>query len=180
MSRPTRRFCRTAITIFTLPLMLPPVAEALQVCPVEPCRVLDTRSATDVNVDHPLAPGETVVIFVANSGPATLSGQGGEDNCDVPFPQAKGVFLNVVAVNPTGSGTNFMTLYPTESDRPVAASINYEPGTFALANGLFVKLCDAATAPGGCLSGDLSIYNGLGATAEVVIDVNGYVAASCP
>ena len=119
-------------------------------------------------------------IFVANSGPATLSGQGGEVDCDVPFPSAKGVFVNLVAVDPTGSGSNYITLYPTESTQPLAASISYEQGIFALENGVFVKLCDTATASGGCLSGDLNIYNGPSATVEVVIDVTGYVAESCP
>jgi hypothetical protein len=180
MSRQVPRFRRTAIALLTSALALPFAAQALQVCPVEPCRVLDTRLATDSNVDHPLAPDETTTIFVANSGPATLSGQGGEVNCDVPFPQAKGVFVNVVAVQPTGSFNNHMTLYPAESVEPTASTINYEPGTFALANGVFVKTCDAATATGGCLGGDLTITNGPSATTDVVIDVTGYIAATCP
>ena len=180
MSKQTPRFRRTAVALLTTTLATPFAAHALEVCPVEPCRVLDTREATDSNVDHPLAPNETTTIFVANSGPATLNGQGGEVNCNVPFPQAKGVFVNVIAVQPTGSFNNHLTLYPAESGEPTASTINYQPGTFALANGVFVKVCDSASASGSCLGGDLTITNGPSATTDVVIDVTGYVAAVCP
>lgn len=180
MSKPTPRFRRPAIVLLTSTLALPFAAQAFEVCPVEPCRVLDTRLATDSNVDHPLVPNETTTIFVANSGPATLSGQGGEVNCDVPFPQAKGVFVNVVAVQPTGAFNNHLKVYPAESAEPGAATMSYEPGSFALANGVFVKICDAATASGSCLGGDLTITNGPSATTDVVIDVTGFIAGTCP
>lgn len=83
------------------------------------------------------------------------------------------MFINVVAVNPSGSTSNFLTLYPFGTTRPLASSINYTPGTFALANGIFVPICghiDCTT------TADLSIYNGTTASVDVVIDVTGYVA----
>jgi hypothetical protein len=137
----------------TLALMTPvvlaplalPSAQAFQVCPVQPCRILDTRLGSGDafgGAPHRLSPNETMSIDATEG---FIAGQGGASNCGVPFPEATGVFINVVAVQPTGSFNNHLKVYPYNSAEPGASTINYEPGSFALANGVFVALCTLAS-----------------------------------
>lgn len=156
-----------------------PSAQASQVCPVQPCRILDTRLGSGDafgGAPHRLSPNETMSIDATEG---FIGGQGGATNCQVPFPEATGVFINVVAVQPTGSFNNHMKVYPYNSAEPGASTMNYEPGSFALANGVFVALCTLASPSGSGCGDDLSITNGPSASTDVVIDVMGYVAASC-
>ncbi|MEA3277238.1 MAG: S8 family serine peptidase [Pseudomonadota bacterium] len=140
---------------------------------IAPCRVLDTRLGSP-DFDR-LAPNETLSILVAGGG---ITGQGGSEDCGIPEPAARGLYLNVAAVQPPGAqqlpnpSSNFLTLYPSGAVPPLASSINYAPDSFALANGLFVPMCDDLPCPW-----DLEIFNGPSAYVDVVIDVTGYVAA---
>jgi hypothetical protein len=116
---------------------------------------------------------ETVDLTAGQGGSYDVSG--GEVHCGIPYMAAKGIFANVVAVQPTGTMNNHLKVYPYGSPEPDAATLSYQPGTFALANGVFVKICEATY---GCPD-DLTIKNGPSASTHVVIDVTGYVANAC-
>jgi hypothetical protein len=73
---------------------------------------------------------------------------------------ADSVFLNVTVVDPFGSG--FVTVYPCDEARPLAASITYAEGD-VISNATFAAL-DA--------TGDVCLYTSQG--AHVVVDVTGY------
>jgi hypothetical protein len=146
-----------------------------QVFTVEPCRVLDTRlgSGDDFGgAPHALAPDESMSIDVTEG---FIAGQGGEADCGIPFPEAKGVFVNVAAVPVSGFFNNHLKAYPFGSPEPNAAILNYDPGSFAISNAVFVALCDLGAAPPGGCGDDLTLTNGPSATTDVVIDVMGYV-----
>jgi hypothetical protein len=67
------------------PLALPS-AQAFQVCPVQPCRILDTRLGSGDafgGAPHRLSPNETMSIDATEG---FIAGQGGASNCGVPFP----------------------------------------------------------------------------------------------
>jgi hypothetical protein len=144
---------------------------------VSPCRIVDTRNANSFvstfSGDR-LAPGETVPFFVTGN---LIDGQGGAADCGVP-DTASGVFVNVTAARPLGSGTaNYLTLYPYGEMRPTASTINFEADTTAIANGVLVPLCDPALAT---CAYDLNVYNYTNLAVHLVIDVTGYLAVPAP
>jgi hypothetical protein len=155
-----------------LPLNLLPEVRS-SVYTVSPCRVVDTRNADpqlSAFSGDGIAPGETVSFYVSGS---KIAGQGGASDCGVP-PDATGVFANVTAVRPLGSGAGgYLTLYPYGEDRPTASTISYTADTTGKANGVLVPLCNSAAAT---CDYDLNIYNHIGLAAHLVIDVTGYVA----
>ena len=127
---------------------------------VLPCRVVDTRVAGGV-----IPAGGSRTFHVA--GP--LSGQGGASDCQVPFPQARGVHINVVVVGPSGNG--HLTVYPYPLSLPLASTLNFSAGQ-TIANGVLVPICDEAAAD--CTPGDITVTMGP-AGSHIVIDVTGYV-----
>lgn len=131
-----------------------------------PCRVVDTRLAGGV-VGHYggiLTSGVAKVYPLAN-------------NCLVS-PTAKAVTVNVTAVAPSNQGR--FTVYPSDIAVPTVSTINFPPGTTALANGAIVPL---AATPVDCPAGwdqpkcDLAVMPfvvpGTG-TVHLVLDVTGY------
>jgi len=139
---------------------------------LSPCRVVDTREANPALSSFSgerLAPDETVSFFVTGN---RIDGQGGEDDCGVP-DTATGVFLNVTAVRPQGSGAaGYLTLYPWGEDPPTASTINYKADTLSIANGVLVPLCEPT---GGACDFDLNVYNFTSLAVHLVIDVTGYL-----
>ena len=77
---------------------------------------------------------------------------------------AEAVFLNVVAVNPSGPG--YLTVFPCGSTAPLAANVNYSGGDIA-ANAVLAKVGDG---------GKICVFT-LAAT-DLVIDVNGFTPAA--
>ncbi|HXJ81538.1 MAG TPA: hypothetical protein VMS64_23010 [Candidatus Methylomirabilis sp.] len=140
----------------------PTSGTGLKTFTVLPCRVVDTRVAGGV-----IPAGGSRNFHVAG----TLSDQGGASDCQVPFPGAKGAYINVVAVWPSGSG--FLTVYPYPLPMPLASTLNFSTGQ-TIANGLLVPICDESTAD--CTGGDITLTMG-SASAHIVIDVTGYVQA---
>ena len=140
---------------------------------VSPCRVVDTRTAdpslSAFSGDR-IAPGETVPFYVIG---ALIDGQGGAADCGVP-DTATGVFANVTAVRPQGSGASgFLTLFPYGESLPRASTINYTADTTAIANGVLLPLC----APAGVTCDyDLNVYNYTSLAVHLVVDVTGYLA----
>ncbi len=121
--------------------------------PIAPCRLFDTRPAPD-NVgprNTKLGPGDTFV--------ATVRGTNG--NCTIPT-DAVGLTMNVAIINP--SSNSFLTVFPSDVPRPLAANANWTAGQPPLSN--------AVTAD---ISGDgkIAFYN-LAGTVDVAADIVGY------
>ncbi len=131
-----------------------------------PYRIVDTRNAAGTvgNYGGILTSNQVKVYPVA--GNCLVSGT------------AKAVTLNVTAVGPSNQGR--FTVYPSDlATAPTVSTINFPPGTTALANGAIVPL---ATAPVDCPAGwdqakcDLAVMpfvvnNG---TVHLILDVTGY------
>ena len=118
---------------------------------LDPSRLFETRPGHSTgdgqqNGVGRLGDGQTVVVHVA--------GRGG-----VPA-DAPAAVLNLTATGAEHPG--YVTVWPCDSARPLASSLNYEPGR-TVANSIVARL-DA--------NGDVCMYS-LRAT-ELIVDVNGY------
>ncbi len=121
--------------------------------PITPCRVMDTRPGTD-NVGPratPLGAGEAHAITV----------RGANGNCTIPT-DAVGLVMNVAVINPTAA--SFLTVYPADATRPLAANANWTAGQPPLSN--------AVTTDIGA-DGRVAFYN-LSGTVDLAADVLGY------
>lgn len=127
---------------------------------VTPCRIVDTRL-----VGGPIPASGSRTFFTTGS----FTSQGGQTNCGIPFGLAKAVFLNVVAVGPSAGG--YLTVYPYPLSLPLASTLNFAAGE-TIANGVLVPICDTGTTD--CTPGDFTVTMG-GASADIVIDVTGYL-----
>ncbi len=112
--------------------------------PVNPFRILDTRSST------PLGPNATRTIHVTGLGTP-------------PIPTTTvAAVLNVTAV--AGTAASLLTVYPTGvGARPGVSDLNFAAGAVT------PNLVTVALGSGG----EVNIYNSLG-TVNVVVDVEGY------
>jgi hypothetical protein len=122
-----------------------------------PCRIVDTR-----------LPGQVVGQY----GPVLTSNTERkfpiQGNCGVPVGATAATF-NVTAVSPTNQGR--LTLYPAGIVTPAVSTINFPPGTTALANGAIVPLADHGVEPN-----DLAVMPFVVGSGQVhlVLDVTGY------
>lgn len=155
-----------------------PVAHPVYTIP--PCRILDTRQGSGV-YDGKLSPGQSLSLRVSGSN-IILQG-GNPSNCPSIPVDAAGVFVNVIAVETEGSFNNDLGIKPYSGSSGVgggATAINYNPGTFAINNGLMVGTCFGAKQNGDipgttACDQDITLNNGMGGSAYVVIDVTGYL-----
>jgi serine protease len=121
---------------------------------VPPCRAVDTRS--------PSSP-----VLANTSQSFTIQGV-----CGVPAGAAAAA-LNLAIVAPTAGGQ--ATLFAAGTGLPPVASLSFNAGTGALANGVRTRL--AATTPDVALD----YYSPVaGATTQAVIDVYGYFQTGAP
>lgn len=133
--------------------------------PVEPCRVLDTRSG-----GGPIAANMQRHFEVA--GTANFEAQGGNPGgCGIPLgmsePIAAAVVINFIAVSPSGPGN--LRAWEFGQPAPLASVINYAKVTgLNIANGVVVPIAGVAS-----LDKDLTIQADTNAT-QVVADVTGY------
>ena len=118
-----------------------------------PCRVVDTRNPTGPTG------GPSLSAQVTRSFPIRGS-------CGIPVT-AKAVVFNVAVVAPTGSGN--LRIWPFNTTMPLVATINFDAGEPAIANGAIAPLANDATA-------QISVFlqSGLGNTSDLVLDVTGY------
>ena len=112
---------------------------------LDPARLLDTRDGTGDRLGA-LGAGESIDVQV--------SGMGG-----VP-DDVQAVVLNVTATEPTAA--SYLTVWPTGDGRPVASSVNMNPGQ-TVPNLIIARVGE---------DGRVSVYNNAGST-HVVIDVLG-------
>ncbi len=124
------------------------VTEGTLFTPIEPVRVQDSRASSQEGpYGTPWSGG------VAR--PVTVAGVAG-----VP-DDAEAVALNVTVTGTTAS--SFLTLWPAGEDRPLASSLNWQPG-WTIPNAVTVKVGE---------SGEINVFNNNG-EAHVIIDVVGY------
>jgi hypothetical protein len=128
------------------------VAEDL--VPVVPARVFETRSG-EATVD-----GVSQGIGRVGAGDVAVVDLGGR--AGVP-DDASAVFLNVVAARPADAG--YLTAFPCDEQRPLAANVNYGPGQLG-SNAVLAKTA---------ADGTVCVYTF--AETDLIIDVNGYVPA---
>ncbi len=154
MKRQTR-FAALAVATTLLAASTPGGADGpYQFHSLTPCRVVDTRVS-----------GEVVGAY----GPILQSGVERtfpvQSNCGVPVG-AKAVTVNVTAVAPTNQGR--LTAYPSGIATPGVSTINFPPGTTALANGAIVPLSTQAR--------DFAVMPFVvsGGQVHMVLDVTGY------
>lgn len=119
--------------------------------PVVPCRLMDTR-------DPGVGP-RTVPLGAAETYSAVVWGTNGY--CTIPTA-AVAVSLNVTAVN--GTAKSFLTVFPTDKERPTASSLNWLAGAGPTPNAVTVALS---------ADGRVSFFNNAG-TVNVIADIVGY------
>jgi len=144
MSRTFRLAACAALILSAAPVF---AQGPLRFFPITPCRIVDTR----------LTGGPITFQTTRNF---TVQGV-----CGIPT-NAKAVVLNATIVGPSTDG--YLTLYPSNVARPLAANLTFRAAEPALGNGAIVGL---ATAP----PNDLSAYVFLGAgSSHLVLDSTGY------
>jgi hypothetical protein len=139
-------------------LALPASADGpFQFHSLTPCRIVDTRISDQVQGGY----GPILTSNVERKFPV-------QGNCGVPVG-ARAATLNVTAVAPTNQGR--FTLYPSGIATPTVSTINFPPGTTALANGAIVPLADQSLQPN-----DLAVMPFVIGSGQVhlVLDVTGY------
>lgn len=134
------------VTALFLPEEVPPPT-GLSFVPVAPCRVMDTRDPARTGTYGPptLAAGATRVVRLAQT-------------CGLPIAAAYSLNITVVPQGTLG----FLTIYPSDRDRPLASTLNSPVGQI-IANAALVR-----SSP----NGEVSIY--VTDSADVILDVNGY------
>ena len=121
--------------------------------PLTPARVLDTRVGQ--GAAGPVAGGGTVSLQVLGVG-------------GVPSTGVSAVVLNVTATDPAAVG--YLTAWPDGVSRPLASNLNFTAGQ---------TVPNLVVAPVGA-DGKVDIYNGSGATVQVVADVSGWFSSGLP
>ena len=125
--------------------------------PMTPCRLLDTRPGKD-NVGPRATPLGADTTYSA-------AAWGANGNCNIPT-DATALSMNVTIIGPTGS--SFLTVFPSDQDRPLAASLNWVAGQMPTGN---------AVTAGLSADGRVSFYN-LSGDVDLAVDVVGYYVAS--
>ena len=81
---------------------------------------------------------------------------------------ATAVFLNVTVADPRGAG--YLTAFPAGEAKPATSNLNFVPG-LTVPNMALVKVG---------ANGSISILDGSSGTAQIVVDIEGYVTAGTP
>jgi hypothetical protein len=102
--------------------------------PVNPCRIADTRNAGGALAAN------TTRTFIGYNASSFASQGGTASNCNIPSGVAA-IAMNVYAINPTNLG--FIKVWAANASEPSVATINYQVGITAIANGATVPV-DAA------------------------------------
>lgn len=127
--------------------------------PIDPCRLVDTRVATNVGpVATPIGQGQDVTFTAWGTGDA-------DSPCNIPNT-ATAIATNTTAANPTAR--TFITLYPADVPNPGTSNLNVLAGSTPTPNSANIPLSD---------TGQFNVFNNLG-TVNVIIDINGYYQPS--
>jgi hypothetical protein len=132
--------------------------------PVTPCRIIDTRYATDPTKLGRIGPDDGKQFSVSLTNYATQGGNAG--TCNIPVAPA-GVAINVTSTDQTGTGN--LRVIQTGGGIPNVSLLNYTAGT---------NLANAAIArSSGSLGGNNIFIYSKNAASQVVVDIMGYFAA---
>jgi hypothetical protein len=133
--------------------------------PVSPCRIIDTREA-----GGPIGTDSFRSFYVYGSGVNMLPQGGNASGCPAPRGEPRGVVMNIVAVNSTAPG--YLTVWPDNTTRPLAAVLNYNPSeTDPVSNAFTMKTRYGA-------GREISVY--AYKQTHVVADVMGYYYEAFP
>jgi hypothetical protein len=118
--------------------------------PLQPARILDTRSGTGGVPKAPIQAGGTLTVQVTGHGGVPAS--------------AGAVVMNVTVTDTTAP--SYLTVFPAGVTMPVASNLNWTPGE-TVPNLVAVALGT------GTQAGQVTIFNGVG-SVDVIFDVAGY------
>jgi len=104
--------------------------------PINPCRILDTRSTAA----GPLAANVARTFDGYSTNFASQGGTG--SGCSIPNGVAA-LAMNVYAVNPTNLG--FIKVWPANGTEPEVSTVNYQVGITAIATGTLVPVDQASS-----------------------------------
>lgn len=130
----------------------PPSGPTGRYTPVTPARILDTRNGTG-GITGAVPSGGTIDVQIA--------GRGG-----IPSTDLAGVAMTVTVTQPTALG--YLTVYPSGTGRPAPSNLNFSAGE-TTANLVVVKVGS---------NGKVSIFNSVGGTTHVIVDVAGWYSAT--
>jgi hypothetical protein len=129
---------------------------------ITPCRIVDTRGPVGPT-GGPVMAGDTQRDFPIDVPPTA---------CGIPTDAAAAV-LNFVVVAPGGGG--HLRVWPFGLGYPGVATLNFDPGEPAIANGAITPLTVDTTVP--ITDPQISVMVKLGSaslTSHLVIDATGY------
>lgn len=139
----------------------PLLATAQLYYPLDPCRLVDTRSATG-EYTGPVGTAVTANYHAKDS--AEIGNQGGlSGGCSVPAT-ATALVINITSTQQAGNG--HLRAYPYGGSLPNASIVNFSGAT--IANATILPICE------GTCSYDFSIY--ASQSSHVIVDVMGYFA----
>lgn len=142
------------------PKTLGALSNDLVYTPIQPCRILDTRSTAAGAI-----PANSTRSFVAINA-SNFTGQGGSaTNCGTLGLSATAVAVNLTAVTPSVAG--YATAFPFGTAQPVASSVNYTAGAI-VNNALIIQI------PNPLSSFDFTLYTF--GQSHYVADIVGYFA----
>jgi hypothetical protein len=119
---------------------------------INPCRLVDTRPATQVGPRRAPIPAKQAY---------TVSARGKQGRCNIPS-DAIGLSTNVTAVN--ASRQTNVRLYPADQPLPDVSNLNPSPNSPPAWNAVTTDLSSA---------GQFKIYNWSG-SVDMIVDINGY------
>ena len=147
-------------------------ATGLQFYPVSPCRLVDMRGASaGFNGISPFS-GPALSSGATANIPVQSSSEAAADTTPAPcgtIPSgAQAYSLNTTLVPQAGVLDHFITLWPSGAAQPTVSTLNDQQGEV---------VANAAIVPAGTPSGGVSVFNEGPATADIILDLNGYFAA---
>ena len=142
------------------PQALGALSNDLVYTPIQPCRIIDTRSTAAGSIAN-----NSTRSFVAINASSFTSQGGSATNCGTLGLNATAVAINLTAVTPAAAG--YATAYPFGTAQPVASSVNYTAGAI-VNNALIVQI------PNPLSSFDFTVYSF--AQSHYVADIVGYFA----
>jgi hypothetical protein len=160
----TTHLVADVVGYYAKPAALGSPSSDLVFTPITPCRIVDTRSAS-------------AGAFIANEDRsfigwgASFATQGGASNsCGLPLNTDNAALaVNFAIVSPTGGG--WITAYPANAAKPLAATLNFYAGDVK-ANNTVLKLDQTGTGP------HFRVYST--SASHLIADVVGYYAKPKP
>ena len=145
---------------------------ALTFIAITPCRLIDTRGmAANFNGIAPFS-GPSISAMSTVTFPVQSSAEASADTTPAPcgtIPSiAQAYSLNLTVVPVAGGAVDYISMWPSGYSQPFVATLNDPQGAI---------VANAAIVPAGTSNGGISVYNQGPASANVIIDMNGFFAA---